>query len=102
MNYSSYLNSTFRTGNVLFLVASIALSKATNWSQGNLQVFKLAENGRPAQERTAAFCALLQTSGGELCPRSVTIGTNGQVVLPTTGVDDVRAVRIIGAPIRLD
>ena len=101
-NYGSYISSTFRVGNVLFIAASIALSRATNWSQANLRVFTLAENGRPAQERTAAFCALLQTSGGGFYPRNVTVGTDGQVVLPTTDVDGVTAVRLIGAPVRLD
>ena len=101
LNYSGCQSTTVRIGGLLFLVASITLSKATDWETDGLHVLTLSESARPSSARTIPGCAIVQTTNGASFYRSVSIGTDGKVSLVTTGVEGVTAVRFIGVPVRL-
>lgn len=101
VNYSSYTNSSYRYGDLLVLSASVALSKATNWSSENALVLTVSEDARPPADRSMQFSAAFCVEGGGVFFRTATLGTNGQVRVGTSGVDSVVAIRFIGIPVRL-
>ena len=101
LNYSGFQNATIMTGVIVFLVASITLSKATDWTASELHVLTLSESARPSSARTLPGCAIVQTTDGATFYRSISVDTDGKVLLVTTGVDGVTALRFIGVPIRM-
>ena len=101
LHYGSYINSSFRIGGLLVLSFSVALSEPTDWSADSVRLGTVAEGGRPAASRGMHFSVMVFDSSGGLSMRTADLGTDGRVVLRTTGVDKVVAARVVGIPVYL-
>lgn len=79
----------------------MALDSPSNWTAENVRLGTIEEKGRPSAKRMIQFSVMIFDSSDRMYLRTADVMEDGNVVLRTTGINNVVSARIVGVPVQL-